>query len=189
MGAQERRARERAARHEKVIDAARMLAEREGWAAVTTRRLADEIEYTPPVLYQHFPDGRDGIVTAVALQGFSEFARAADVALSNADEPVAALVDCYVAFAEKHPATYEAMFALPVGVTFAADDTPEVMRDAFAPFLRALGQDDPDVGVNAELLWSSLHGMCTLARQHRLDPALVSQRHDRLVAMFTDRAS
>ena len=77
----------------------------------------------------------------------------------------------------------------PVGVTFAADDTPEVMRDAFAPFLRALGQDDPDVGVDAELLWSSLHGMCTLARQHRLDPALVSQRRDRLVAMFTDRAS
>ncbi|OPX11308.1 helix-turn-helix domain-containing protein, partial [Gordonia sp. i37] len=54
MGTQDRRARERAERRDRVVEAARDLAERDGWSAVTTRRLADEIEYTPPVLYQHF---------------------------------------------------------------------------------------------------------------------------------------
>nr|WP_225224456.1 ATP-binding cassette domain-containing protein [Cellulomonas sp. JH27-2] len=48
----------------------RALAEERGWEAVTTRRLADAIEYSQPVLYGHFPQGRAEIVTAVALAGF-----------------------------------------------------------------------------------------------------------------------
>ena len=48
-----------------------MIAEREGWSAVTIRRLADEIEHSQPVLYSHF-ENRDAIVAAVALEGFRE---------------------------------------------------------------------------------------------------------------------
>lgn len=35
---------------------------------VTTRRLAEFVEYSQPVLYSHF-DGRDAIVRAVAIEG------------------------------------------------------------------------------------------------------------------------
>jgi Helix-turn-helix domain len=37
------------------------------------RRLADAIEYSQPVRYSHFP-GKDGILAAVALEGFTELA-------------------------------------------------------------------------------------------------------------------
>src|ERR1700749_1174400 len=63
-----RRERAHAERHQQIIDAARDLAEAEGWDAVTTRRLAAIVEYSQPVLYSHF-DGKDAIVRAVALQG------------------------------------------------------------------------------------------------------------------------
>ena len=63
-----RRERQRAERHQAIIAAARELAEAEGWDAVTTRRLAERVEYSQPVLYSHF-DGRDAIVRAVAIQG------------------------------------------------------------------------------------------------------------------------
>jgi AcrR family transcriptional regulator len=49
--AQEHKERERAGRHRLIVSAARELAETEGWDAVTTRRLADRIEYSQPVLY------------------------------------------------------------------------------------------------------------------------------------------
>src|SRR5258708_35193793 len=65
------RDRERAQRHQMILTAARELAEAEGWDAVTTRRLAERIEYSQPVLYSHF-DGKDAIVRAVAIQGFAE---------------------------------------------------------------------------------------------------------------------
>src|SRR6266702_266312 len=67
------RDRERAQRRQVIVNAARELAEAEGWESVTTRRLAERIEYSQPVLYSHF-EGKDGIVSAVALEGFGELA-------------------------------------------------------------------------------------------------------------------
>ncbi|MGC4933340.1 TetR/AcrR family transcriptional regulator [Gordonia sp. DT30] len=184
MGVADRRARERTERQQRLVAAARELAERDGWAAVTTRRLADEIEYTPPVLYQHFPDGRDGIVTAVALLGFAEFVDAVADTVAASPRPVAALIDSYISFAQDNPATYEAMFAMPISARFAREETPEVMRRGFAIIVDALGPDDPDVDVRAELLWSALHGLCELRRRERLDPALESARREQLAALF-----
>src|SRR3954466_13506137 len=73
MSIQARRQRERADREQLIVTAARELAEAEGWDAVTTRRLAERVEYSQPVLYSHF-NGKDAIVNAVAIDGFSELA-------------------------------------------------------------------------------------------------------------------
>src|SRR3954449_13409450 len=67
----ERKLRERQARRAQIISAARRIAELEGWSNVTVRRLSDEISYSQPVLYAHF-GSRDGILTAVAMEGFQE---------------------------------------------------------------------------------------------------------------------
>ena len=40
---------------------------------MTTRRLAELVEYSQPVLYSHF-DGKDAIVRAVAIEGFADLA-------------------------------------------------------------------------------------------------------------------
>ena len=71
MSIRERREREQAERERLIVTAARELAESEGWDAVTTRRLAAEIEYSQPVLYSHFK-GKVAIMTAVALDGFAD---------------------------------------------------------------------------------------------------------------------
>ncbi|WP_299575846.1 TetR/AcrR family transcriptional regulator [uncultured Williamsia sp.] len=176
MASTDRRARERAERHHRIVTSARDLAEADGWAAVTTRRLADEIEYTPPVLYQHFPDGRDGVVTAVAVLGFEEFTVTARAAVDGGGDPLVALVDAYLAFARAHPATYEAMFSLAVGVPFASESTPAALTAAFDVIVDAIGPDRDDAGVRAELLWSTLHGLCELERHSRLDPQQADAR-------------
>lgn len=66
---EDRRRRDSEARHRLIVDTARGLAEREGWDAVTTRRLATEIEYSQPVIYKHFAS-MDDLAAAVALDGF-----------------------------------------------------------------------------------------------------------------------
>ena len=73
MGIADRRLRERATRGRLIIATARALAEREGWDAVTTRRLSTEIEYSQPVLYKHFAS-MEAVIDAVALEGFGELA-------------------------------------------------------------------------------------------------------------------
>jgi AcrR family transcriptional regulator len=69
----ERKLRDKQARRSQIVSAARRIAELEGWSKVTVRRLANEISYSQPVLYAHF-GSREGILAAVAIEGFMELA-------------------------------------------------------------------------------------------------------------------
>src|ERR1700760_2279658 len=79
----ERKLRDNEARRVQIISVARRIAESEGWPSVTVRRLSDEISYSQPVLYAHF-GSREGILTAVALEGFREIGVALEKAHKNA---------------------------------------------------------------------------------------------------------
>ncbi|NUV50315.1 helix-turn-helix domain-containing protein, partial [Streptomyces sp. CAI-78] len=111
MSVQERKERERAERERLIVATARELAEQQGWDAVTTRRLAERIEYSQPVLYSHFRGKRE-IIGAVALEGAAELAASLRAATGAAQDPrgrVTALARAYLAFAARNPAVYDAI--------------------------------------------------------------------------------
>src|SRR6201996_4193449 len=105
-------------RRDQIIDAARHLAESDGWPAVTMRRLAGELGVTQPVLYSGFAS-RQALIDAVALNGFSDLAGA----LTAVDALPMARMRASLDFAGAPPRVYEAMFSLPSGLAFAADDS------------------------------------------------------------------
>jgi AcrR family transcriptional regulator len=180
MTRQERRERDRAQRRQVIVNAARELAEAEGWESVTTRRLADCIEYSQPVLYSHF-EGKDAIVRAVALEGFSELAailhNARDRADSSHSEPLA-VASAYIDFARANPALYEAMFTLRVDLKFGQSDTPASLHAGFVELRETLAPlaGDRDIETFTEVIWSALHGLATLSQARRLRPAFYDQR-------------
>ncbi|MFB8069494.1 TetR/AcrR family transcriptional regulator [Streptomyces californicus] len=189
MSVQERKERERAARERLIVATARELAEEQGWDAVTTRRLAERIEYSQPVLYSHFRGKRE-IIGAVALEGAAELAaavRSATSATPSADGPrgrVAALAHAYLDFAARHPAVYDALFQLDGGLAYAREDTPAPLKDAFASLLETLAEvagDGVDPGAFTETFWAALHGLATLTRAGRLPPEYAASRVELLV--------
>ncbi|WP_328837516.1 TetR/AcrR family transcriptional regulator [Streptomyces europaeiscabiei] len=186
MSVKERKERERAARERLIVATARELAEQQGWDAVTTRRLAERIEYSQPVLYSHFRGKRE-IIGAVALEGAAEMAAALRAATSAADglrARVTALARTYLDFAECNPAVYDALFQLDGGLAYAQEDTPEPLKDAFAALLECLDEaagDGVHPGLFTEVFWASLHGIATLTRAGRLPPADTEQRVELLV--------
>lgn len=188
----ERRERERAERHQLIIDAARDLAEAEGWDAVTTRRLAGIVEYSQPVLYSHF-DGKDAIIRAVALQGFERLAgdlrrlRLERPAPEPGGERAAMRAAClaYLDFAAARPASYQAMFLMPTDITFASEQSPPELRAGFDEFVAVVPPGTPDRELRAEVLWSALHGLATLAAAGRIPPGWQEQRIDVLLPAFT----
>ncbi|MFJ9348300.1 TetR/AcrR family transcriptional regulator [Streptomyces sp. NPDC101237] len=188
MSVQERKERERAHRERLIVATARELAEQQGWDAVTTRRLAERIEYSQPVLYSHF-SGKREIIGAVALEGAAEMAAAVRAAASAADGPsdrVVALARAYLGFAERNPAVYDAMFQLDGGLAFAREDTPEPLKDAFAALLESLAEvagEGVQPGLFTEVFWASLHGLATLTRAGRLPP----EDAERRVRLLVDR--
>ena len=188
MSVTDRRRRERAQRHDLIIAAARDLAEAEGWEAVTTRRLAELVEYSQPVLYSHF-DGKDAIVRAVAIEGFAELAVQLHQALSAAGGPrlaLRALCSAYLAFAAARPALYQAMFVLPIDVKFASADTPSPLKAAFGELVSALKPFDAHADLRAEVMWAALHGLAVLRRGGRILPEGEEARIDLLVSQIVN---
>ncbi len=190
MAGTDRRDRERAAQRALIIAAARGLAERESWDAVTTRRLAAEIEYSQPVIYRHFAS-LDDLAEAVALDGFAELAVAlaqARQGAPDADE-VRAVARAYSAYAGGHPALYDVMFTRATRLLFGPDDAPAPLTSAYAELRAAVATvaGDRDVDTLAEVLWAALHGLVVLDRTGRLRPDQADQRLDLLVDELHER--
>ena len=186
MGIAERKGRERAEREHRIVASARSIAEAEGWNAVTVRRLAEEVEYSQPVLYSHF-ENRDAIVAAVAIEGFGEIASALQQAGRGQTDRGAALRDAataYLAFAREHPALYEAMFAMRTNLRFAAADTRSELKDAFAALAAVIPSSRGDVEVATETFWAALHGLAELERSDRIRPSARDERIALLCGLF-----
>jgi AcrR family transcriptional regulator len=188
MSIAERKERQRAERYELILTAARELAEAEGWEAVTTRRLADLINYSQPVLYSHFK-GKADIMAAVATRGFEELATRLKMETANvtggAPDVLRDVCAAYLDFARSRPIVYEAMFVLPTKIKFASEDTPPALRAAFAELVAALGPDREESVFLAEVLWSALHGMVVLMQSERIPATGAEVRLNILVQKFS----
>jgi AcrR family transcriptional regulator len=181
----ERKLRDKQARRAQIISAARRIAELEGWSNVTVRRLSDEISYSQPVLYAHF-GSREGILAAVAIEGFQEMGLALERARKRVKRgnPVESVAAAYLEFAASSPALYEVMFSLSLSVPFDQAATPPELRFAFSQLLVLFeGQTKPEV--LSELFWASLHGIAELTRTKRFPRSRQKERVRTLVELFT----
>lgn len=170
----ERRVRRRAAQFAAITDAARSIVASEGLAALTMRRIAEAVDYSPASLYAHF-SGREALLAELCRAGFAELRLALEAAAATVAAPrprLVALASAYVRFAREHEATYRLLFmedaALTKGMFAAlpADDGARAFRylvDALAE-LRATGEAPPSVDpvVAADVLWMVVHGIASL---------------------------
>lgn len=176
MGIKERREREKAEIREKILEAARELFVAEGYEAVSMRKIADKIEYSPTAIYLHFKD-KEAVMRELCetdfytlAQEFQEIARIADPV-----ERLAALGVAYARFGLSHPNHYRLMFMTPHPHHHKDEEhliergNPE--EDAYA-FLKwtigdavAAGRLHPgldDVELLAQTFWAGMHGMVSL---------------------------
>ncbi len=161
--------------YDMALEAARQIAEKEGLRGLKARRIAREIGYTIGTLYNLFEDLDDLIVH---LNGrtlddlYQVFAR---VKLDGEpDVATRALAACYIQFTRNHPKLWDILFEhhLPDG-----RELPEWHREKIGQLLdvveRALAPLFP-AGQEAErhhcarVLWSSLHGICSLESTGKL---------------------
>lgn len=172
MGITERKERQKAELRQRILDAALGILEREGFDALTMRKVADAIEYSPAAIYLYF-DSREQIAQALGRRAFQQLLghlqRAAGVA-----DPAArlhALAQEYARFALENPAGYRLVFMESKSVTeavfdpAAAGDGTDPGQVCFALLLGAFAALDVAPG-EAErltlLFWTALHGVVSL---------------------------
>jgi AcrR family transcriptional regulator len=182
---EERKKRDRQARRAQIVRAARQIAELEGWPSVTVRRLSEEISYSQPVLYSHF-ENREGIVTAVAIDGFQELGVTLELARQRGKRnPVESVANAYMEFAASSPALYEVMFSTELSVPFGDPATPPELRFAFSQLLELFPEQTSKAELLSELFWASLHGIADLTRTKRLPPKRQKERLRAVVELFS----
>ena len=184
MGIRERREREKQEVRTAILDAARDLFARDGYEAVTMRKVADAIEYSPTAIYLHFPD-KESLVRELCLCDFQSLAKAFQ-RIAREPDPLERLRRsglAYVDFALANPNHYRLMFMTPHPVPKGEDlaslgkGNPE--EDAWAFFRGTVAEaiaagrlrpelTDPDLVGQA--LWAGVHGVTALDIAKKDDP-------------------
>lgn len=67
----ERKQREKEEIKQKIVEAARKIALKGGWQMLTIRKIAEEIEYTPPIVYEHF-ENKEDLIREIIFSGFEQ---------------------------------------------------------------------------------------------------------------------
>ncbi|MEM6768857.1 MAG: TetR/AcrR family transcriptional regulator [Bacteroidota bacterium] len=114
MGIRERRQREIEAVKAHILQAARDIALKKGWPTVSIRKIAEIIEYTPPVIYEHYKN-KEAILAALESLGFEELKKKLDDAAretKEADKQLRELSLAYWHFAFEFPELYQVMYNL-----------------------------------------------------------------------------
>lgn len=164
-----RRERQRLANREAILQATLSVAEREGWPAVTIRRIAEEIEYTSPIIYQHF-DNKEAALHVLLERGYADLqdVMARAVQASSLEQLPISLGLAYLGFAQEHPKLYELMNGLG-GVVIDGRLRQNAARGVTAVTTRGLetwaahrGVHLSDPVMACETAWGVMHGMASL---------------------------
>ena len=183
MGSRERRERERHATREKILAAARDLFLKEGFEAVSMRRIAKAIEYTPAAIYSHFADKQD-LLMALGDSDFRllrESMREVD-GIKDPVERLRASGKAYLRFAFGHPHHYRLMFMTRwprIDPSLSGIEQGNADEDAFASLAMVVHEcigsgrfsaayADPQKVT--QMCWAAVHGVVSLFITHGDDP-------------------
>ena len=177
MGISERREREKGEIRGKILDAARDLFARDGYEAVTMRKIAEAIEYSPTAIYLHFKD-KESLVRELCLTDFDSLAKAFQ-RIAREPDPLERLKKsglAYADFALEHPNHYRLMFMTPHPEGTKDDESTAQRKgnpeaDAYAFLLATVAEaiekgllrpEVRDPHLVAQAAWAGVHGVISL---------------------------
>jgi AcrR family transcriptional regulator len=179
MGIKQRRERERQEIRQNILSAAQQIAAEEGWQAVTTRKVANHIEYSQSTIYEYF-ENKEAILLALLRFGYEQLVAEMQSAFASTDDPESRLLamgEAYWDFAFRSPELYQVMHGL-AGISFGRyghPDTPvevkqsfRLAREAMEQWAQARGVERADITDLVEARRGLIHGIIILAMANRI---------------------
>ena len=170
-----RRAQDVAATRVRILEAARRIIVRQGFAALSIRKLAGMVRYAPGTIYLYFQN-REAIGRELCLHGYRELLARLQAAAQESSEPAAnlrALFMAYLEFGLAQPETYRLIFIDEpeyLAAVFARRPVDDPATQAYRLLVdaaRALpdgGTARPEASAIAlaEACWAAVHGVISL---------------------------
>jgi AcrR family transcriptional regulator len=170
MGIAERKERQKKEVRESILQAAWRLVHEEGWQNLSVRKIADAIEYSVPVVYDHF-ENKEAILAEFSKQGFRSLAD--DLATARdkhrtASKQLEAIAYSYWDFAFHQKEYYQVMFGLGMPNCESLAKVPEliafigVLQGTIEKLLTESGKDVNNTWLKVHSFWSMIHGLVSI---------------------------
>jgi len=170
MGIAERRLRQKEEVRNAILEAAWDLIIAEGVQSLSIRKIADAIEYSVPVIYDHF-ENKDAILLEFTRRGFVILKSDLEVAKAKHESPADQLKEMalkYWEFAFNNREYYQLMYGLGMPSCDTVKKVPELQ--AYSGLVISTIQDailtGKNPGTNAFLkfhtYWSIMHGLISI---------------------------
>lgn len=178
-----RKARHKATIKKGILEAARTLAVENGWRNVSIRKIAKRIEYSPPVIYQHF-ENKEHVLKTLQDEGFEKLAKMIEKGKSTAFQRELQLVNislAYWQFSLAYPELYQVMFNLE-GVYVSGRNTNAQLRRAGKPAHEILFHMTASPSELEEVFfnWCAIvHGFISITMSQRLPPGSPQEQEDK----------
>ncbi len=186
MGIKERKAKEKEELKQLILDAAVDLLERDGFEALSIRKIAERVEYAPATIYLYYRD-KDELLYEIHNVGFDRFLLALRECLvgSTARERLHIMGRKYIEFGLANPQLYSLMFIVPEPikeenlVNFdgweqgfkSLDFLSSVLEQAMAEGTLPPG----DLNTTKMAFWTVVHGCVALHNSLRL--SMIPEEH------------
>ncbi|MGN6439148.1 MAG: TetR/AcrR family transcriptional regulator [Agriterribacter sp.] len=170
MGIAERRIRQKDEVRSSILETAWQIVREEGWQSLSIRKIADAIEYSVPVIYDHF-ENKDCILLEFGKQGFALLIKKLQAAKKKSTDPrqqLKDISDAYWSFAFRNKEYYQLMFGLGIACCETDKCLPEksVFRDlVMEPIVAIIGKkqsNDVNACLKYHTYWSIMHGLISI---------------------------
>ncbi|HET9279355.1 MAG TPA: TetR/AcrR family transcriptional regulator [Flavitalea sp.] len=170
MGIVERKLRQKEEVRAAILDTAWQLVKKEGWQQLSIRKIADAIEYSVPVIYDHF-ENKEAILFEIGKQGFQLLSKKMQQAKDKHTDPaeqLKAMADAYWNFAFKNKEYYQLMFGLGMPCCEVEKNMPEktYFRNLVMGSIDEIIKKNKVPAKNACLkyhtFWSVIHGLISM---------------------------
>ena len=170
MGIAERKIRHKEEVRSGILAAAWHLVSTEGWQSLSIRKIADAIEYSIPVIYNHF-ENKEAILLEFSKEGFQKMAGMLTEAKRAHTSPavqLGAMADAYWAFAFENKEYYQLMFGLGIPACEMVDQIAEmkemtsILISTIKEALAAEKNVQADYFLKFHTYWSILHGLVSI---------------------------
>ncbi|GAA4315327.1 TetR/AcrR family transcriptional regulator [Mucilaginibacter gynuensis] len=171
MGILERKLRQKEEVKNDIICAAWNMVKTEGWQSLSIRKIADAIEYSVPVIYDHF-ENKEAILLEFAKKGFkmltTQMLEAKDMHVGNPAAQIKAMADAYWNFAINDIEHYQLMFGIGMACCEIGKAMPEQesFRDLMMEPIEDLIAKNKRTDINSCLkyhtFWSVMHGLISI---------------------------
>ncbi len=165
----ERKPRSREQTRSGILNTAKSIARREGWQAVSIRKIADAIEYSAPIVYEYF-DSKDILLDEIRSEGFKYLFQEYERILKLYRDPEKRLYEISLIqweLACQQPEIYQVMYNLDGAYctmpVYQSETMQEVSRIVSETIFSFIPKSKDSIKRLYFQWWSVSHGMIMLA--------------------------